>query len=115
MEGVDFVVDYGNVAHKDGEILLERFEKLITEYFINRVIVERFLLTSNRKSKARDLVLSFKKIARSKKVKTSSYSKERVDEAFGSFGSYTKYDRAVSVVEVIPILQHALPKGKRKI
>ena len=114
MEDVDFVVDYGNVAHKDHDVLLEKFGTLVDEYYISRVIVERFGTTSTRKEKARDLVLEFKKITRSRKVKTSSYSKEKVDEAFCSFGSFTKYDRAVSVVEVIPVLQHALP-NKRKI
>jgi len=114
MEGVDFVVDYGNVAYKDSEVLAEKFTKLVDEYYISRVIVERFGTTSTRKDKARELVLEFKKIARSKKVKTSSYSKERVDEAFCSFGSFTKYNRALSVVEVIPVLHHALPE-KRKI
>ena len=52
MEGAYFVVDYGNVARKDIDVLTEKFSNLVDEYYINRVIVERFGTSSTRKEKS---------------------------------------------------------------
>ena len=80
---------------------------------VDRVVVEEFTKASKRKERAKVLVNEFKKVARNKKLRISSYGIERVAIAFESFGAKTKYQRAVLVTKVFHELVSVLPPKRR--
>lgn len=113
-EGEDLVVDFGNVTSKDIPYLHNKFSALVDDYYIDRVITEEFDKQSQRKDKAKDLILECKEIINHTHIKISSYSKKQIDEAFTPYGAFTKYNRALAVVQALPHMNHILPE-KRKI
>lgn len=113
-EGSAKAIYWANIYSKDKNKLLHRFKSLLEIWEVDRIVTESFDKKSRRKDRARILIKKFKEIIREKKIKTSSYPKEKVSLAFESFGAKTKYTRAKLVTDIFDELSPVLPR-KRKI
>jgi hypothetical protein len=51
-ESAEKVIDFGNVSSKEHDVLSHKFLHLLSTYYIDRVIFERFTNTSFRGEKA---------------------------------------------------------------
>ena len=107
------IVNWGVVNHKHDGFLTKKFLNSVKKYGVDVLITEHFGKDSQRKFKAINRTMMFRRLARTHKLSVTSFSKEKVDVVFGSFGAYTKESRACVVAsQISPLKKWCPPKRK---
>ena len=108
------IVNWGSICYKSEKALEKKFLFLLDRFLIERVVCEKFTASPQRKFRAINRVMTFKSLARQRKLSIQTIGKQDVDLVFGGSGAYTKDSRAVVVASILKPLQNLLPP-KRKL
>lgn len=107
------IVNWGSICYKSEKALEKKFLLLLDKFFIERVVCEKFTTSPQGKFRAINRVMTFKSLARQRKLSIHTVGKQDVDLVFGESGAYTKDSRAV-VASILKPLENLLPP-KRKL